>query len=611
MTINDSLNMLLEIATIQFFSKDIHLKEANFKNIDELVLDNLPYNIDNDEWLAKMLRKYHNLSHISLEIILNYVKEAIFFTKERRNYKLRVVEAQIKKMLFNSVVESNELAYSINCDLIFRKKLITELRKMGIEEDIIEEGIEKNAVWWRETLMKRAFDNQFECVIVNGVDVTGPLHLEEADLEHKEKWLKLRRYEYYQRHKNSVDKFGEVTLNMLISNKELSKLKRDLAKMNKARLVRVEKFKEATNWKSLYVDKKNLRRDIRMLFENVFRFFDIKSNKKMRLYPTIIYREQKIKRLLNSIDIWGISLKKYLGRIFLELGFNGDVVIELKRCKKVNKDTGYFYEIRCIVNGSDNILLRLIYNNSLCKVPILTFYCNNSMIESTYDFNVLVNDTNNLIRLIERNRYSLPYEGYRRDYSANEATFQFDFLDYSLKISIGRPDYDLTIEEINNGYKLPNEEELIKYFSKLKYPISIVDVFKNICNISLKDNISCYPLISLEYSRCCRHDKTFKTTKKKVIDSIVLHNGDCVEFTRTDNGKTIWVNKDGNWSYSDSNMVSFSSIPDTSKIYYNAQGEYNHIGKNNGKHYNLADILCQVESTRNLAKSLIKDIKKD
>lgn len=51
--------------------------------------------------------------------------------------------------------------------------------------------------------------------------------------EHKDKWLKLRRYEYYQRHKNSVDLYGSVEPDMLMNDEEVEELKKYLIEKHK------------------------------------------------------------------------------------------------------------------------------------------------------------------------------------------------------------------------------------------------------------------------------------------------------------------------------------------------------------------------------------------
>jgi len=53
----------------------------------------------------------------------------------------------------------------------------------------------------------------------------------------------LREYHYYQKHKDSIDKYGTPTENMLLSDSEVEKLKIKVAKQNIARLNFIEEYK--------------------------------------------------------------------------------------------------------------------------------------------------------------------------------------------------------------------------------------------------------------------------------------------------------------------------------------------------------------------------------
>lgn len=86
---------------------------------------------------------------------------------------------------------------------------------------------------WRDLCMNNAFSNAYEPILCN---LSGFLDnndesdeerktLEPVDSEFEEKWLKMRKYEYYQRHKDSVDKYGIVEPDMKLSKEEVIELK--------------------------------------------------------------------------------------------------------------------------------------------------------------------------------------------------------------------------------------------------------------------------------------------------------------------------------------------------------------------------------------------------
>ena len=68
--------------------------------------------------------------------------------------------------------------------------------------------------------------------------------VEPVDPEHREKWLQLRRYEYYQRHKKSVDLYGSVEPDMLMNKEEVEELKNYLNKKHQEIKGNVKKLKQ-------------------------------------------------------------------------------------------------------------------------------------------------------------------------------------------------------------------------------------------------------------------------------------------------------------------------------------------------------------------------------
>ena len=89
-----------------------------------------------------------------------------------------------------------------------------------MNEEVIEEGLEKFADLWRERFMSSAFRNEYEPIFL-----CSKVSVPSAEEEHKQNWLKMRRYEYYQRHKNSVDLYGVVSSDMLMSENEVLELR--------------------------------------------------------------------------------------------------------------------------------------------------------------------------------------------------------------------------------------------------------------------------------------------------------------------------------------------------------------------------------------------------
>ena len=198
---------LLETATKNFFPKSGIWYSNCFSRLKEHSFSYLPCNLRDYEWLAHTLQKYEKLNNISYYKILEFVKTSELFETERHNYEQRIVAWQIDYMirggegwLASEEFGGDFIFMSPNVDIGFRKGIKDTLMAIGMDPEAIEEGIEKNANLWRNKVMSRAFDNQFDDFF---------LDLEEVDKEHKELWLKIRKYEYYLEHKKSVDLYSE------------------------------------------------------------------------------------------------------------------------------------------------------------------------------------------------------------------------------------------------------------------------------------------------------------------------------------------------------------------------------------------------------------------
>ena len=191
------INKILENATKEFFPKTGKWMSTCFDKPYDYSMTNLPCHLRNNRWLAKMLQKQQKLDFIDFNKILAFVHTSDIFSEERHSYEQRIVEWQIRWMISGGehwIIDENYggdgfLSHPL-CDIGFRKGIVDTLLAMGMDKQAIEEGIEKNANLWREYFMERAFSNKF---------YDGCLFYEydPIESEHKENWLKMRRYEYY------------------------------------------------------------------------------------------------------------------------------------------------------------------------------------------------------------------------------------------------------------------------------------------------------------------------------------------------------------------------------------------------------------------------------
>jgi len=258
-TTNKALTEILDKAAQEFFPKTGAWYSNCFRKSNELDMVNLPCHLRDSFWLSKMFQQEQKLGAISSRYIFNYVRTSDVFKKARHDYELEIVRWQIEFMrnggegwICDDKYGGDFINFSYVCDLGFRQGVVDTLSAIGMNNDAIEEGIEKNTHLWRDLYMEKAFRNEFDPIMIyfdpfgtsETDDINKPV-LEKVDSKHKDTWLKLRRYEYYQRHKESVDKYGVVLPDMQMSDKDAGDLAIALDVMNYKRKNQIKEFEEA------------------------------------------------------------------------------------------------------------------------------------------------------------------------------------------------------------------------------------------------------------------------------------------------------------------------------------------------------------------------------
>lgn len=240
---------LLDEKCNEFFPNTGHWDNRCFKKLRTIDESFFPCNTRDNEWLAEMFREKFKVFYLPTYFLKEYMDQSEEFKKARHDYELRVVAWQIDWMLndgTNWIIDSDYggdfYLFHPKCDMAFRKGIVDTLFAIGMPMDVIEEGIEKNASKWREGHMRCAFKNVYDPVrFGRNRDTKDTL---EVDPSFKDAWLKMRLYEYYQMHKDSVDKYGTVLPEMQMSDDEVRELKAYLEVMGQARLEQLERIKE-------------------------------------------------------------------------------------------------------------------------------------------------------------------------------------------------------------------------------------------------------------------------------------------------------------------------------------------------------------------------------
>lgn len=232
--ISDFIESKLDEAALNFFPQEGKWYAYCYKRSNELSKRYIPCHLRDNVWLARMFKKDKNIK-LPNKCILRYVRESALFDEKRREYEQRIVTWQIKYMLGGGdgwllPKGFDEMApYLKDYDKCFRDGIVITLSAIGIDRDAIEEGIEKNANLWRDKIIYGAYLNEFFGIFSDNLEI---------DEEHKAKWIKLRNYEYYIEHKESVDKYGSFNNDMLISEEEAKELKEYLGKSEKVKKIK-------------------------------------------------------------------------------------------------------------------------------------------------------------------------------------------------------------------------------------------------------------------------------------------------------------------------------------------------------------------------------------
>ena len=231
-----------------FFPQEGNWKSSCFSKSKVLDEINLPCHLRDDKWLADLILKKYNLYSLGKGTILECIINSNNFNKLRYEYEQRIISWQIDWMcndggnwIVDEELGGDLYMFSTKCDYAFRKGVVDTLLSIGMNIDAIEEGIEKNASKWREGYMRVAFHNLYS-VSKFSLYGSGCKMLEEPSQEHYEKWLKLRLYEYYIEHKDSVDKYGEVLPEMKMTESEVIELKKWLEVAHEERKKKIAEF---------------------------------------------------------------------------------------------------------------------------------------------------------------------------------------------------------------------------------------------------------------------------------------------------------------------------------------------------------------------------------
>ena len=228
-----------EITKKLLFSKD---------DRNALKKENVVFHLEDKNWLIQYISL--NFQSISKGAIKKYVYESVFLENSIHEYQLQVARFIINDLNVTSKgylkIDNDLILENVETDYALRKSLSDTFNYLGFSYERSEEAIEVYAQNWRSPRMRLLFYNAYAG---NAVLVARETYTP-FDLYFRDNWLKLKEYDYYKKHKNSVDKYGEATSSMLMSDEEAEEMKSKIIEMSEKRYAEMEFYKENMTLKS-------------------------------------------------------------------------------------------------------------------------------------------------------------------------------------------------------------------------------------------------------------------------------------------------------------------------------------------------------------------------
>jgi len=290
-----------------------------------------------------------------------------------------------------------------------------------------------------------------------------------------------------------------------------------------------------------------------------FRRSSIKNND--RTIPVVIFNDcDDLKFLIRDWLGNEKTVSENMGLLMFKLGILSDSN-DIVQIYNFNKSDCSF---KCSVNNKD------IYNIRFKCLNMIGF---NTLIEVSYlstknNYECIPIDGIELGMRVIQKEHSVYQNGvcYTRSLSRNETVFTIRRKHYVLEFGVSKPN-DVIVPLFGDDgyyakYELDNESELVKYLTELNFTESIVDIYKEICRISLGDVIK-YPRVFIKV-----YIDNFKS--QRITNLIHLENGQLEKFGMSIDGtdRIVFVDKDDNWvyeMYSDDSYVKISSDVDGNK----------------------------------------------
>ena len=221
---------------------DMQAKKFHFTK--GAMIDELPFHINDKQWLAKYFINHMQKVAPALEFEIDYVKALIetapAIKQAREDYEGEIVKTLIQNNMtnmpndiFKKYKQQESRPQHLVCyDEIFRNKILCCTDTLGIDHYRAELNLEANAGLWRKQNMSRAFSEFYYPSEEQPKDSKQYTDWCNLAKEHYNVWLTCREFEYYYQHRNAVYEGGSMTENMNIGSIRYALLSRELVDYN-------------------------------------------------------------------------------------------------------------------------------------------------------------------------------------------------------------------------------------------------------------------------------------------------------------------------------------------------------------------------------------------
>ena len=246
--------------------------------------------------------------------------------------------------------------------------------------------------------------------------------------------------------------------------------------------------------------------------------------------PIVIFSDITVEQIVSYwLDINIDFVNSYLGMILNKIGFSKDDNVFVYG---YTKDSYLLFK----VNGvEEHRILMSSKNIDNDKYNPVVYYEDENILDG---YECVID---------KYNRFDIDF--IRIKYNDEDVDRLIKYNEQYEDISVSKGDYiiEFRISKLGNG--LYNKRKIMSYLNDLVLPVSILDIYKEICEISSLDDISCYSLIDLR----------LVNKENEVEEMIVLSDGRLVSLLVNSNDKMISCDNKGFWSCeTDNALVDFS-----------------------------------------------------